>query len=118
MRKKLRGIPSPQEVNEEILKTEDFINEVKGKYGEDVEDMLNILEELCTHNQDQTKSQEKHIVSFADTDVRFGAKSDKKKFIGYKAHVCMDENGIVTSVDLLRRQGSESIDLPRLLEKE
>jgi len=99
--KRLRGRPSPQEVNEEISKTEEFINEVKEKYGEDVEDILNILEELCTHKDDQANSQEKHIVSFTDTDVRFGAKSDKKKFVGYKAHICMNESGIVTSVDIL-----------------
>ena len=120
---RLHGRPSPQEVNEEISKTEEFIKRIKGQYGEDVEDLLNILKELCEHkdnkdDQPRISSQEKHIVSFADTDVRFGAKSDKKKFVGYKAHICMDESGIITSVNLLHGQESESTDLPRLLEKE
>jgi len=55
-------------------------------------------------NQQQRKANDpKHkepdeIVSFADTDARYGYKSDKKKFVGYKAHVSMDEESeIVTS---------------------
>ncbi len=115
---RLHGRPSPQEINEEISKTEEFINEVKGQYGEDVEDLLNILEELCTHKDNQANSQEKHIVSFTDTDARFGAKSDSKKFVGYKAHIAMDESGIVTSVNILHGNESESTDLPELLKKD
>ncbi|BAL80247.1 putative transposase [Caldisericum exile AZM16c01] len=135
---RLHGKPSPQEVKEEISKTKEFIKSIKGQYGEDVEDLINILKELCEHKgnnndeddsgrrdensdkdcQSQSSSQEKHIVSFADTDVRFGAKSDKKKFVGYKAHIAMDESGIVTSVNLLHGNESESTDLPALLRKD
>ena len=64
---RLHGRPSPQNVDEEISKTKEFIERIKGRYGEDVEDILNILEELCTHKDNQTPSQEEHIVSFTDT---------------------------------------------------
>lgn len=137
--------PSREEVTDEISKTEELILEVKGNYGDDVEDIISILEELCSHKDKQETnsqenssqdmnsqgsdsqgshdrnthdSQDKHIVSFSDTDARFGAKSNKKKFVGYKAHVCMDESGIVTAIDVLHGNESESTDLPRLLEKE
>jgi IS5 family transposase len=141
---RLHGRPSPQEVKEEMSKTEEFIKSIKGQYGDDVDDFLGMLTELCEREenkndkndnnnkgesinkdenndkgtQPQRLSQEKHIVSFTDTDVRFGAKSDSKKFVGYKAHIVMDESGIITSVNLLHGQESESIDLPRLLKKE
>jgi IS5 family transposase len=177
------GNPSKEKLESEILKTEEFVKKVEDQYGEseEVEDLLNMLEELCGHNESdnigenrennidrrgdnednednedkedkdntidkdgdvsnknskdddkdkpnkenndksvrkQYPSQEKHIVSFVDTDVRFGAKSDKKKFVGYKAHICMDESGIVTSVNLLHGNENESVDLPSLLRKE
>jgi hypothetical protein len=171
---RLHGNPSKEELESEILKTGEFVKKVKGQYSgsEEVEDLLNMLEELCGHNESdsseennmdrrdnnedkedkedtidkdddvsnknnkdddkdkpnkenndksvrkQYPSQEKHIVSFVDIDVRFGAKSDKKKFVGYKAHICMDESGIVTSVNLLHGNENESVDLPSLLRKE
>jgi len=174
---RLHGNPSKEELESEILKTGEFVKKVKDQYSgsEEVEDLLNMLEELCGHNESdnigenrennidirgdnedkedkentidkdgdvsnknskdddkdkpnkenndksvrkQYPSQEKHIVSFVDTDVRFGAKSDKKKFVGYKAHICMDESGIVTSVNLLHGNENESVDLPSLLRKE
>jgi len=94
---------------------------------EDKEDTMNKDGNMSNkNNKDNDKdkpnkengNQEKHIVSFVDTDVRFGAKSNKKKFVGYKAHIAMDESGIVTSVNLLHGNENESVDLPSLLRKE
>jgi hypothetical protein len=120
---RLHGNPSKEELESEILKTEEFVKKVKGQYSgsEEVEDLLNMLEKLCGHNEsdsggkngennrdrkdnnedkedkdgdvssknnkdddknnkDKNKpdkengNQEKHIVSFTDTDVRNGHK--------------------------------------------
>jgi transposase len=40
------------------------------------------------------------MVSPVDPDVRWGAKSDKKKFPGYKAHTTMTDRGFVTNIEV------------------
>ncbi|MCK4419835.1 transposase, partial [Candidatus Aerophobetes bacterium] len=58
------------------------------------------------------------IPSFVDPDARFGHKSEKKTFCGYKAHAAMDESGIVTSVQTFGGNENESTKLKELLEEE
>lgn len=66
---------------------------------------------------DLTKRKDQ-IPSFVDPDARFGHKSKKKTFCGYKAHAAMDESGIVTSVQTFGGNENESIKLKELLEEE
>ena len=94
--------PTNEQIQKELSITKEFIIQTKGKFSHQVEELLELLETAV--NQQQRKANDpKHkepdeIVSFADTDARYGYKSDKKKFVGYKAHVSMDEESeIVTS---------------------
>jgi len=40
------------------------------------------------------------LVSMVDKDVRWGAKSDKKTFAGYKAHDTMTDSGFITNIEV------------------
>lgn len=48
--------------------------------------------------KEKKKKGKGRIVSPVDPDVKWGAKSDKKTWPGYKAHIAMTENRFVTSV--------------------
>lgn len=61
---------------------------------------------------------EDRIVSFIDPDARFGHKSLRKTFCGYKAHVSMDESEIVTSVETFGGNENESTKLGDLLQED
>ncbi|TET43597.1 hypothetical protein E3J59_06195 [Candidatus Aerophobetes bacterium] len=56
--------------------------------------------------------------SFVDPEARFGHKSKRKTFCGYKAYAAMDESGIVTSVQTFGGNENESTKLKDLLEEE
>ena len=43
---------------------------------------------------------EDRLVSMVDRDVRWGAKSDKKIFPGYKAHTTMTDDGFATNIEV------------------
>lgn len=58
------------------------------------------------------------LASFADPDARFGHKSRRKKFLGYKAHISMDESGIVTSLQTFPGNDNESTKLKGLLKED
>jgi len=66
---------------------------------------------------DKSKREDR-LTSFVDTDARFGHKSKKKSFNGYKAHASMDESGIVTSVQTFGGNENELTKLEELLEED
>ncbi len=81
-----------------ISKTEHFGNPVKER--------VEILKRILSENVD-TKDQrcerrkgwvKNRLVSAVDTDARHGAKSDKKKFVGYKVNSSMTEDGFITNI--------------------
>ncbi|MBI4680717.1 MAG: IS1182 family transposase [Nitrospirae bacterium] len=99
---KLHTPPTDGQIKEELEITREFIGEVKAKFKQEAGELIDLLEEAVGQQKrkiDSTEHKEpEQIVSFTDTDARFGCKSDKKRFIGYKAHVSMDdESGIITS---------------------
>ena len=112
-KEKLSEKPKLEELKEEITKTKEFVNKVRGKYGEEVEELLSLIETIYNPQSTSPKA-----VSFIDTDAKHGVKSQKRMFSGYKAHISMDESGVVTSINVLNGNQSESSDLPKLLEKE
>ena len=113
VKERLHKKPKANELKEEISVTKDFVGEVRGRYGGDIDELLDWLEELYKPERDRGK-----ICSFIDTDCRHGVKSPRRMFSGYKAHVAIDESGIVTSVDLLSGNRNEAGQLNRLLDKE
>ena len=99
---RLHSAPSETEIKKEIDITREFIDKTKGKFPEDINELIELLD-TATYQQekkiyDPKDKEPDEIVSFTDKDARYGHKSEKKRFVGYKAHVSMDEgSGIVTS---------------------
>lgn len=95
--------PKEGEVSKELDITKDFITETKDKFdNEAINDMIGLLEKAL-NQQERKASDPEHkepdeVVTFADKDARRGAKSKTKRFVGYKAHISMDDgSNIVTS---------------------
>lgn len=113
IKERLQEKPKPEELKEEISKTEEFVNQLRGKFDEEIDELLNWLEALYNPKRTEAK-----VVSFIDSDARHGVKSPKRMFSGYKAHVALDESGIITSVETLQGHQNEGSQLKPILEKE
>lgn len=102
----------------QLLKAIDAVNSIFGDYLE--EEPVNNDDDKEDGNDDggpepkaeaeeRTEGQVKYkarkdkgkarIVSTVDPDVRWGAKSDDKKFAGYKAHSTMTDGGFITNIE-------------------
>lgn len=122
---KTYGPPTNDEIKEELNITRDFIKEARGKYGPEAEELMDLLKTAVSQQQrkaDDPKHREPdEIISFTDEDARFGYKSDKKKFAGYKAHASLDEtSGIVTSARTItgnRNEGANH-EVKRMLKED
>jgi transposase len=67
---------------------------------------------------ERKKKGEGRIVSVTDEDVRWGAKSDKKTWPGYKLHNTMTENRIITSVTVTPANVTDDKEAPSLFEQQ
>lgn len=113
---KLFTKPTEEDLAREVDLAREFLEEIKRRYGkkhllsEDIQALEKIME-------GESKDR---IASFTDLDARFGKTSTKEKdsFCGYKTHIAEDESEIITSVDLIKGNQSEGIQLNDLLEKE
>jgi len=106
--------PTKEDLVKELNLSKELVKEIKGKYSSKIERMTELLEKTT----DPTGKRE--IVSLVDPDARFGRKTSKKKFVGYKAHVVEDESQIVTSVETIsgnENEGSKD-NLESMLQKE
>jgi IS5 family transposase len=112
-KERLHQKPSSHELTEEISKTREFVSRIRGKFGPDEDELLDWLEDI--YNPDRKQSM---VASFIDTDARHGIKTPKRRFSGYKAHICQDESEIITSVDFFEGNRNEGSKLSELLEKE
>jgi len=110
---KIIGKPTAEELVEEVERSWRFVAEVKGRYGEEVDEKVEALERILTPGGGQEK-----VVSFIDFEARRGRTSPKRMFSGYKVHIAEDENEIVTSCDVLSGNRHEGHQLLRLLEME
>ena len=115
--------PSNEQIKEELALSREFIKEAKDTLNPETEELLALLETAVNQQQRKAdnpgRSEPEEIISFTDTDARFGCKSKKKKFAGYKAHISLDEeSAIVTSVRTIggnRNEGAHQ-EVERLLE--
>lgn len=83
-----------QNLAEEISYTRNLLEVAKGcQYAEipAVSEKLNLLQETCDDIMD-------HCTTSDDKDARSGHKSSTKKFFGYKSHIAMSDNRMVTGV--------------------
>jgi hypothetical protein len=94
--------PRAEELVREVELSRDFIQEVKGQLGEEIEEKIDLLERIIDPERDEAKP-----VSFIDTDARHGMKSPKRMLSGYKAHVVEDESEIITRVEVLQGNQNE-----------
>lgn len=113
---RLYGPPNTEDIKKEIDLTREFIGKTKGKFNRDAEELIELLD-VATTQQENKAYNPGHkapgeVTSFVDKDARYGHKSEKKKFVGYKAHVSMDESSsIVTSIRTIqgnRNEGSSN----------
>lgn len=103
-----------EKLAKELTLSKELIEEVQGKYSSKVEEIAHLLEQVVN------PTEERKLVSFVDSDARFGRKNKDKKFAGYKAHVAQDESQIITSAEVIpgnENEGSEA-NLESLLQKE
>lgn len=95
--------PKDGEIEKELNITKDFIKETKNRFErEDVKALIELLEKAFAQQErkavDPKHKEPDELVTFSDKDARRGAKSKTKRFVGYKAHIAMDEgSNIVTS---------------------
>ena len=95
--------PEYGEIEQELNITKDFIREIKDRFErEDIKALIELLEKAFAQQErkaaDPDHKEPGEVVTFADKDARRGAKSKTKRFVGYKAHIAMDEgSNIVTS---------------------
>lgn len=100
---RLLDTPRKEHVKEELDITKEFIKDTKGKFNEeDIKELISLLEKAFNQQRrkadDPNHKEPDEVVNFTDKDARRGAKSKTKRFVGYKAHIAMDEgSNIVTS---------------------
>lgn len=96
--KKTFDKPTKETLAEELALTKSFISEFKGKYTEDINEEIELLEEITAPKETKPGEPKDQLVSFADKDAGFGYKAPSKPFCGYKSHISMDaDSGIITS---------------------
>lgn len=77
---------------------------------EDVRENANLLQEMIEDNLE-------HMKLSADEDARTGHKSADTSFFGYKTHIAMSEEGIITAAVVTSGEKSDGKYLSELVEK-
>lgn len=96
--KNLAYKPTKETLEEEVALTISFIDELKGKFTEEIGEDIGLLEEAISSKDTKPGEPKDQLVSFVDKDAGFGHKSIDKPFCGYKGHISVDAgSGIVTS---------------------
>jgi len=108
---KIMGKASAKKKREERETTKEFLAELKNyKLSDDAQMDAEELHKLING--------EKELISFEDMDARWGYKREDKPFPGFKAHVSMDESGIVTSADTFSGEKNESTEIRKLIQQD
>lgn len=74
-----------------------------------VKEKLNLLKETVEDTQE-------NLTSSKDTDARIGHKSTESSFFGYKTHLAMTEERIITAAVVTSGEKGDGPELPKLLE--
>ena len=91
----------------ELVKKAREINQksenIRGKVSEKTQQLRRILNENIEENENKiVKKKDKtqdRLVSIVDKDARHGAKSDEKRFTGYKVNSIMSEDGFIKNIN-------------------
>ena len=75
-----------------------------------VRERLNMLKETLSDIED-------HYVSSTDEDARVGHKSDDKSFFGYKTHIAMSDERIITAATVTSGEKGDGSQLPELVKQ-
>ncbi|ECV7489923.1 IS1182 family transposase, partial [Salmonella enterica subsp. enterica serovar Muenchen] len=122
LEKKLPKLPSVKSEDAEAEKT---MLSYLAQLGETVEELLPdhegaVSEKLGIAKQiieDERLLSHKGILSAIDPDARFGWKSSSKSFFGYKEHIAMTEEEIITALEVTPGSTDDGKQLPALLEQ-
>lgn len=93
--RKAYGKPSQDDLADEVKLTQAFLREVKGKYGQKVDEEVAVIEKILDPREGGK------VRSVVDPEARYGMKRKNQPFFGYKVHASQDESGLVTSLDVL-----------------
>jgi len=74
---KLYQKPKGEELEKEVKRCKEFVEKVKGKYGEWVDRLVEEVEKIL-----EGKAGNDRVVSFVDPDAKFGHKSKDKTLCG------------------------------------
>ena len=75
-----------------------------------VKERLNMLKEVVADIED-------HYTTSADADARIGHKSDDSSFFGYKTHIAMSDERIITAATVTSGEKPDGAELPALVEQ-
>ena len=75
-----------------------------------VQEKLNLLEEAMTDDQE-------HLKISKDEDARVGHKTADTSFFGYKTHIAMTEERIITAATITSGEKTDGKELPELIRK-
>ncbi|MNV25326.1 Transposase DDE domain protein [compost metagenome] len=122
LEKKLPKLPS---VKSEDAEAEIIMLAYLAQLGETVEELLPdhegaVSEKLGIAKQiieDERLLSHKGILSAIDPDARFGWKSSSKSFFGYKEHIAMTEEEIITALEVTPGSSDDGKQLPALFEQ-
>jgi IS5 family transposase len=103
------------DLNDEITYSRELIEEVKYSVkkfgGEKAQKLLTRIENLL--NDDKIKE----IQSAVDEDAKLGYKSEENSFFGYKTHIAMTDERIITALEVTTGEAPDGPELVNLIEK-
>ena len=102
------------DVEEEIAYTQQLLENI----GEGVEQSDNAkIKEMYQRIKELLETERiRQIRSKDDEDARFGHKTPTKKFFGYKTHIAMSEDRIITGIEVTDGAQPDGLQLPKLIE--
>lgn len=74
-----------------------------------VKEKLNLLKETVEDTKD-------NFILSKDTDAKTGHKSEESSFFGYKTHIAMTEERIITAATVTSGEKADGVELPKLLQ--
>ncbi len=102
-------------LDEEIEYTEKLVEAIKSKITEKTEEK--IIKKLEKVEKMLKDDKIKEIQSSVDEDAKQGYKSEENDFFGYKNHVAMTKERIVTALEITSGEAPDGKYLPELVEK-
>lgn len=75
-----------------------------------IREKMNMLQEIVDDNAE-------HLAESKDTDARVGHKTAETSFFGYKTHIAMTDERIITAATITSGEKNDCDQLPALIEK-